>query len=305
MQPSSDQSERPPIALAPVPERLAALAVALALGCAGALAWLAGSRVVGDSDAVLGMLFAGTFVATLVSATLSRTQFRTTHRPTLAILSNISGISALFLVPYVAIAPRFFSPNGFGFGVSTAHWLWIAWHATIVALAFAYAIFEATHGKRTLDAAAANTIGRRIALFCTTPALLAVGAILMFHTRLPDLDDAGGGFSPIFHTFVEPTMLAAAGIVFLTLAFVTRLRTTPSLWLALVLLACVVQSVVGGEFVHGSATIAWYVVFVSGLSCQTLYLLAQLRTANEQLVAFAADKQSLIEVTLRRLSCGA
>jgi diguanylate cyclase (GGDEF)-like protein len=295
---SLPESERPSYASAPAAEWIAAASVAVALASAAGAAWFFGARNVGGSDAVFAMIVTIGFVAMTVSATISRTQFRTTNLPTLALLSNLFGVSALLLIPYVLLTPRVFSPDGFGLGTPTVMWLWIVRHTAFVAIALAYAIGEATLSKRVYDIGAARVRGRRFAVASIVLATVAAAAAVALHAKLPSMGD-DAGFSPLFHRFVEPGLLGATALALIILCVATRLRHTTSLWFAVILIAFAVDVWAGSESLGRAFSLGWYVAFVAGCIAQTLYLAVQLRSANEQLVAFAADKRSLIETTLR------
>jgi diguanylate cyclase (GGDEF)-like protein len=299
MHPSSEsENALPSSASAPQSERIAACAVALVLAAVAAAAWRFGSLSLGGTDAALPMILTAGFVAMLVSATLSRTQFRATNLPTLALLSNLFGVSALLLVPYLLVTPHVFSSDGFGLGTQTAMWLWILGHATFIALALAYAIGEATLAKRVYDIGAARSLGGRFAICTMTAASVAAAAAVLAHGKLPFIGD-DDGFSPLFHRFVEPGLLGAAALALIVLCSVTRLRHTSSLWFAVIIVAFGVDVWTGSEALAKTFSLGWYATLASGSVAYMLYLVVQLRNANRQLVAFAADKRSLIETTLR------
>ena len=94
-------------------------------------------------------------------------------------------------------------------------------------------------------------------------------------------------------------MLGLDAVALISICATSRLRQTASVWLAIVVLAFAVQTYVGAEANHGPNTLGWYVLLGAGAIVQGLYLLVQLRNANEQLVVYAAEKKSLIETTLR------
>ena len=299
MQPSSALDlERPTVASAPSSERVAAGVVAALLAAGAAAAWRFGSQNLGGSDAVFPAITAAAFVAMLVSATIARTQFRATNLPTLALLSNLFGISALLLVPYAIVTPHVFSADGFGLGTQTAMWLWTVWHAAFLAIALAYASAEATIAKRVYDIGAARAMGMRFAVVAMTSVAVVTAAVVLLHAKLPFIGDESG-FSPLFHRFVEPGLIGAAAVVLIVLCIATRLRHTTSLWFAVILVAYVADVWVGSDSLEKQFSFGWYVALAAAAVAQVLYLIVQLRNANQQLVAFAADKKSLIETTLR------
>jgi diguanylate cyclase (GGDEF)-like protein len=290
-------SERPALAPAPGAERITAGAIAVAVLALGALVWYFGSRFLGENDAVFPAVYAGSFVAMIVSATIARNQFKATGFPALAYLSNVFGISAILIVPFAAVMPRVFSPTGFGYG-ETVIWLWAIRLGSLALLVLAYAAAEWYFSKHVATAAEAHAVGSRYAWAASFVACAAVAAVFFLHAKLPSLGDAGG-FTPSFHRFVEPALLGLDALALVVLAAATRFRHTTSVWLAIVLLAFATETVVAAHALHGQYTVAWYAVFGAGAIVQTIFLAIQLRSANEELTAFAEDKKSLIEETLR------
>ena len=281
-----------------VGERASAVAIAIVLATAGILAVRFGDHFLGENTAVFPAVYAGSFVAMLVSATISRNQFKTTGLPTLAFLSNLFGISALMLIPFVAVMPHVFSPSGMGFGDRSAVWLWIADHAAFAVLVLAYVAGEVYFGKRVVTNARAHAIGQRYAIVAGASTCAVIAILLGLHGILPSLGDANG-FSPLFHRAVEPVLLVLDAIALVAIVAATRMRNTTSIWLGIIVLSFGIQTYVGAESVHAAYSVGWYVLFVVGPAIQALYILVQLRSANDQLVAYAEDKKVLIEETLR------
>jgi diguanylate cyclase (GGDEF)-like protein len=295
---SLNASERPALAPAPGSEIVAAGAVAATLLAIGALVWRFGSAFAGENDAVFPAAYSGSFVAMIVSATIARNQFKATGFPALAYLSNVFGISAVLIVPFAAVMPHVFSPTGFGLGNQIAMWLWSVRMAFFALLVMAYAVAEWYFSKHVASASEAYAVGSRYAWAAAFVACAAVAAVFFLHAKLPSLGD-GGSFTPPFHRFVEPALLGLDALALAVLAAATRFRHTTSVWLAIVLVAFATQTLLGAERIHGQYTVVWYAVFGAGAVVQALFLAVQLRSAHEELSAFAEDKKSLIEETLR------
>ena len=298
MEATTSDSERNPSPNATVGERAAAAAIAIVIVTAGVVAARFGGMYLGESAAVLPAIYGGSFVALLVSATIARNQFKANGVPMLAFLSNLFGISALLLVPFVLAMPHMFSNGGIGFGDQSVVWLWTLRHAMFALLVICCVVGEAYYRKRILSGQESHAIGLRYAVVCAFAALASIFAVLFFHAKLPSLGDANG-FSALFHRYAEPGLLGLDALALAGIVFTTRLRQTASIWLAIIVLAFGVQTYAGAEGAHGQLTLGWYVLLGAGALVQAMYLLVQLRNANEQLVAYAADKKSLIETTLR------
>lgn len=294
----STQVDRLTYAPCPTIERFAAAVTALALLGIGGLAIRLGAPFLGGSGAVVPAVYAGSFVAMLVTATIAHNQFRASSYPPLAFLSNAFGITAFLLVAWIVVRPHVFTDAGFGLGSATAAWLWVVWHAGFTLLMGAYIVAEYVFTSRVFSI----QFARRTAMLGGWASFIlgcaVVESIFFFHASLPALGNPGA-FTPFFHDFIEPVLLGAIAAITLALALATRVRQANNLWLCVVLVAFFVETGVSGRLPRGEFSVGWYVALAAGIAWQTLYLVVQLRHANEQLVAFAADKRSLIEVTLR------
>lgn len=279
-------------------ERRAALAVALSL-IAGAFATVPfGARPLPEMTAIVPAISSAACVAMLVSASILRNQYRRSGFLPHAFLGTAYGCAALLLVPYMLTFPGVFSKTGFGAGAQTTAWFWVGWHAAFIVLAGGYVWAESYFTRTAVDASASARIARNYVVVVAVVAGSLVEALYLFHADLPVLVTSSG-YAPFFHQMVEGLVIASCAAVFATLVARTSLRNATDLWLAVVLLALAIEVFVGGEMVRTRASLAWYVDLFEGAAWMTIFLVVQLRHANEQLAAFAADKRSLIEAAFR------
>jgi diguanylate cyclase (GGDEF)-like protein len=234
----------------------------------------------------------------LVTAAILRNQYRVGRQVPFAVLSVAYACTAFLLLPYTLTFPHVFSPNGFGTAGQVAPWLWVAWHVAFVLLVGAYVWSESYFSRAQSPKANAVKFVRVYAMVVGLVASLGVASIIFFHDRLPILSTRLG-YTPRYHSLVEQPLLALVAIVLLTLVVRTRLRQATQLWLGVVLLALGIEIFISGRLVRAPFTVSWYLCLFQAAMWQGLFLVNQLRHANEQLAAFAADKRSLIEETLR------
>jgi diguanylate cyclase (GGDEF)-like protein len=256
-----------------------------------------GSRLLGESDALIPAVDSASFVAMIVTAAILRNQYRVGGYVPFAFLAIAYACTACLLLPYTLIFPRVFSPSGFGTAAQAAPWLWVGWHVAFVLLVGAYVWSESFFSRVPAKTAKAARFVRWYGAGVSAIAVVWVGAIVLGHERLPVLAEHSG-YSPFYRSLVEEPLLALVAIVFLTLVVRTRLRHATQLWLGVVLVALGLEVYVSGTLV-APFTVAWYMCLFQALVWQGLFLVNQLRHANEQLAAFAAEKGSLIEETLR------
>lgn len=288
----------PAFAVASRAERRRALTTSALLLAFASLAIPFGSRPAAESDALVPAVESASFVAMLVTAAILRNQYRVGRHVPFAFLSIAYACTACLLLPYALIFPHVFSPDGFRVGAQAAPWLWVGWHVAFVLLLGAYVWAESFCSRTLLKAPKAVRFVRSYALAVAAIAALCDAAIVLGHARLPVLATAQG-FTPFYHSLVEGPLLALVAIVLVTLAVRTRLRHTMQLWLGVVLIALGIEIFVSGTLVRAPFTVAWYMCLFQAAVWQGLFLVTQLGHANEQLAAFAADKRSLIEETLR------
>lgn len=296
--PSHPRSDERAYADVSIRERRAALAVALIL-IAGAFAAVPfGGRPLPEMTALVPAICSAACVTMLVSASILRNQYRRSGFLPHAFLGTAYGCTALLLVPYMFTFPGVFSRTGFGAGPQTAAWFWVGWHAAFILLAGGYVWAESYFTRTALERGVGARVARNYVVVVAVLAGSLVEALYYFHADLPTLVTRTG-YAPFFHQIVEGLVIASCAAVFATLVARTSLRNATDLWLAVVLLALVIEVFVGGEIVRTRASLAWYIDLFEGAAWQGIFLFVQLRHASEQIAAYAADKRTLIEAALR------
>jgi len=284
--------------VATIAQRRAALATAIGLVCVAVAAAPFGSRPGPHLDAIVPAIGSAAIVAMIVSAMMLRNQYQTTRFVPLAVLSTAYWITGLLLVPSLLFTKGVFSPTAFGLGAQAAPWMWIVWHAAFVMLAAGYVWSESYFSRSAVDSEDGAAFARCYALGATVIAAAAVAVLVTSHQYLPILI-APGGYTLTYHLLVGQLLLTSASIVMATMIARNALRQTSNLWLCVVLLAYALEIVLHGDVIAEPFTIAWYAGFGIGALWQTMFLFVQLRHANEQLAAYAADTRTLVEETKR------
>lgn len=290
--------EQPAYAIATIAQRRNALATTLSVLLPAIMAVPYADRWVGPIDGLLPAMGAAAMVAMIVSGVLLGNQYTSTRHVPFAVLSVAYWTTAILLGPYMLFSAHAFSATAFGMGPQIAPWLWIVWHAAFVLLVAGYVWSDSYFGRHAIDRADGIEFVRHYALSAAVLGAAAVASVVLFAHKLPMLV-AGGTFTLSYHLVVQQLLLTSSCIVMATMVARNALRNPTSLWVCVVLAAYTIEIVLNGDVIDAPYTVGWYVGFVSAAAWQSVFLFVQLRHANEQLAAYAADTQTLVEVTQR------
>ncbi|MDR5857781.1 sensor domain-containing diguanylate cyclase [Caballeronia sp. LZ062] len=172
-----------------------------------------------------------------LTAFLLWTQYRISGRLLFATLSGAYAFVSLIAALQLVVFPGVFSPGGvLGAGAQTAVWIWVFWHGGFPALV------TVSLAARSWAPSLRDRTPGRVALFGAL--LLAVGCAavaIVGKDHLPVVVASGGSYSDLSRSpaalIVEATCLAALGLHVST----TRLRSLMDLWLAVALLAALID----------------------------------------------------------------
>ncbi|MBD5657401.1 MAG: MASE4 domain-containing protein, partial [Candidatus Eremiobacteraeota bacterium] len=243
---------------------------------------------------------AAAFVAMALTATLLFAQYRAGRYLPLAILALAYVSSALLSLLYVLTFPLVFSPTGLlGAGSQTAAWLHLGWHVLFCVLVALYVVADSG-----AFAEKSWFTFRRLA-FCVATLVVAFGTFATLgHDALPVII-RDGKHTALFNTFVAPFVV---GTLFFTTVFliaVTRLRTRSHLWLSVVLLAILVETIMVSYESGGRYSYGWYcarvelaagsIIFLMMLQIQYTAILRRVTLSNSRLEERNAQVEEFIE----------
>ncbi len=234
----------------------------------------------------------------IVTSAILRNQYRGSHFAPFAFLSTTYATSAAVLIPYIVLYPRAFSANSFGTGIQTAPWLWIEWHAAFIVSLGVYVIADRFFAVRPVDTQLAARLVRGYVVLVIAVAEAAVITTIVFHDRLPALELVRGGNTQLFHVLIQ-LLLGTCVVVFIALLLRSGARDTIHLWLAVVVIALIVEIWLSADAGRHTFSVGWYTAVLAALTWQALLLAAQLQHANEQMEAYGNQARTLIEETLR------
>lgn len=225
---------------------------------------------------------AAVIVLDLITAVLLLAQFRHLRERSFLLLA-----CGYLFTPPVMIAHAVSFPNAFGpgeliGGSQTTAWLWLGWHGVFPLFIAGYAVFrkaETATGMRPL-----SSLKARIYIFGT---FLLAGGIILLTTfgegLLPELmvgNQYKSTFTRLMLTLGWATHLAA---LVLLIAF-TRLKRLIDTWLAVTLVALVIDLALSAILINGRYQVGFYLGRLYGLLGALFVLIVLLR---ETIVLYA------------------
>jgi signal transduction histidine kinase len=205
------------------------------------------------------------FVADLIIAALFWSQFWVDRRPAIAVLATTYLFSGLISIPYLLSFPGLFVDSGYFLGSNdqSTNFLWLAWHSAFPLGIITYRLVDRRHNA---PLPATNPLGRlSLTLLLIVAGLIVLLCLLAFpfSAVLPPLV-RGTDFSPMINTGVLPGVWLLNALSLGLLVWQTRGRTVVQLWLALALLAWVLDvslAIAGGS----RFSLGWYLARVNSL----------------------------------------
>jgi PAS domain S-box-containing protein len=229
-----------------------------------------------ENSAFLPTVTSASILAFALTASLLYEQYRADRWTPRAILSLAYAAAAALLLPFVLTYPHVFSRDGLlGAGPQTASWLNACWHVVFCAIVVCYAAAQRLGPARL----SRNGVGWAAGIV----AVIVAGAIAtatLGHAWLPVII-AHGEYTLIYRSDVLPVIFASMVAAFLALVTSTRLRTRGHIWLAFVLLALFVETIMTAFESSGPYSYGWYCAkAVVAVSAVTLLMVLQRQYAS-------------------------
>lgn len=222
------------------PQRSAAAAAVAVLLCAAMLVWPYATVQGTAAPSFMPIFVTSATLAEGLTAYLLWTQYRVWGRFIFAVLASGYAFASVTAAAHLAVYPGVFSPTGlFGAGDQTSIWLWLLWR---VAFALFVTASLATRSRAPIGSHEGRN--RRGALTIWGSVGLSIvlcAAAVAARGVLPNLVSDGGAYR---HLTAGPVALSVSAIGLAALGIyvsVTRLRTLMDLWLAIALLAGVID----------------------------------------------------------------
>jgi len=277
-------------------ERLAAgSTAALAVVIALAVAPVAQNEAPA-SPGLVAIVYSGLMLAAVALTWMLAALYRVTTREPLVVLATAYGVAAVTFALYVVAIPHVISPSDAFAGSVTAATLWCVGHAGFIALSFAYAYAERIAGTREASGAARRAV--RLALaFVLLPLCVAVGTTVLRRVAWNAAPDPLA--IPALARGAAPALALGYVAAGATLAVVTRLRTSISLWAVVVLAALACEVVAGGALARRFYSNGWYVGCLEGVVACGAFFNVIARMAGRALSELAKTNRMLADRSVR------
>jgi diguanylate cyclase (GGDEF)-like protein len=226
------------IHLPSTPRHRALAAAAAALSIIAAILVLPHGKTAGPVIPAFLPVFATWVTVTEgLTALLLWTQYAVSGRLLFAALSGAYAFTSVIAAIQLLVFPGIFSPTGLlGAGPQTAIWIWVFWHGGFPALVTASLI-----ARSVPSTLARRARGRAVAVGAVAIAVALCALATAGQSHLPSLVAQSGSYVQLSSSpaalIVEAMCLAALGLHVST----TRLRSLMDLWLAVALLAALID----------------------------------------------------------------
>ena len=214
------------------------------------------------------------FVTNLTTAVLLFSQFSILGLRELLLLSSGYLFSALIVIPHALSYPGAFAPKGLlGSGIQATPWLYTFWHFGFSAVVLGYACLLNTNSKKLFihnSGMPAICLTTAIVVTLVSALTWSVAAKEEYWPRLlaNDVD-----FTPLTN-YVGTIPLATSVLAFIVLWF--RRRSVLDLWVAVAILATVVEQAVACLFIVSRYSVGAYAVRTFSVIVSTIVLSAML-----------------------------
>ncbi|MGB8562178.1 MAG: MASE4 domain-containing protein [Pseudolabrys sp.] len=214
------------------------------------------------------------FVTNLTTAVLLFSQFSILGLRELLLLASGYLFSALIVIPHALSYPGAFAPKGLlGSGIQATPWLYTFWHFGFSAVVLGYACLLNTNSKKLFihnSGMPAICLSTGIVVTLVSALTWSVAAKEEYWPRLlaNDVD-----FTPLTN-YVGTIPLATSVLAFIVLWF--RRRSVLDLWVAVAILATVVEQAVACLFIVSRYSVGAYAVRTFSVIVSTIVLSAML-----------------------------
>jgi diguanylate cyclase (GGDEF)-like protein len=246
-----------------------------------------------EVEAFLPAVGSMTVLALVLTAVLLTTQFRVVRHPPLAILAF-----TYFAAAFVGTCNLVTIPSGvplvriFGGHSQTAVWLYVFFHFVFAGGVLVSLLMEpSTTREQSRSWLAPSLVAAGVAVAAVTLGILRAGS------DLPAILGPGG-FSPMW-TRVFPAafgVLAVCGLA--TFYLLTRVKKVIHVWLGVVIVASVCDTLVTGVLSSARYSAGWYVGRIEWLIASGAFLIVLLVHINQIVMALTRGNRVLLQQTM-------
>ncbi len=257
-------------------ERKTAIVVAVCLSVAAILMSLVAKTPGPQLPAFAAAFYPALAGIYLLTALLIDAEAKWHSSPAMVVLGNSFFLACVAIIGYLFVFPGALSPQGlFGALPHSSFWLWLFWHAGVVALIIAYVLLSLRKSNANSNAI---RLLRYILPVCLLIVVWLVFRIVCTPNLLPDIRNTTAPFAytPIF-LLLRQLLLCEVVLGVATVVLLTRCQTVLNLWLAVVLWAQLLEILLG---IGGQArySYGWYFSRLHGGASALIILVIFLRS---------------------------
>ena len=274
----------------------AAIVAAIAVGSVLAVAPFA-HHSARPSAGLITIVYSALMVAAVAIAWMLAALYRLLRAEPLIVLATVYGYAAAIIGLHIVAFPGAIAPHGTFAGSATALMLWCIAHLGFMLFIAVYAGAENVAGRLERTSPSART-AVRVALGCTLCILAVAVAAALFAERTWVIA-AEGSFTPLFARAITPALAFGYIAVIVAVVAVTRLSTTTSLWVTVVLVALECQVWTAGIMAGRYYSAAWYVGCFEGIVAGGAFFNVIARMVGTALSELATSNKILADRSVR------
>jgi PAS domain S-box-containing protein len=261
-------------------DRRRAVAVASLLVAAFVVTAPVSSRLLPALPAFLPTYDAAVIILDLITAVLLYAQYRELKERSLLALACGYAFTPPLVTAHGLAFPDAFGPGSVIGGSQTTAWLWMAWHGFFPFFVGAYALLARRERQHVLRSVSADA--RRPQVFALLGTLALAASLILLTTAgeslLPELM-LGSNYRSSFTRLILSLGWGAHLVALGLLLWATRGKRVIDLWVAVTLLANVIDLALSGILITGRYQLGWYAGRFYGLLASSFILTLLLRQA--------------------------
>jgi diguanylate cyclase (GGDEF)-like protein len=213
--------------------------------------------------------------ADLLTAFLLFMQFSVNGIRAFVYLGGAYAFAGLLTIPYVVYFPGLFHDSTLGpEAAEISLYLWLVWHLVFPVVIAGYRIYDPEFRRRFLEGPRVRS-GLRFAVLCVAAgAALAIGVIVPYSDRLPDLA-VGGHFTPAWTGGFAPLVFVINAAAAITVIGFARKPSLLQVWITVALATSALDGLLNA-FVLDRYSLSWYLGKIETLITATVVMVVLL-----------------------------
>lgn len=249
------------------------------------------------SAGLVAIVYTTLMLAAVAIAWMLAALYRLSASEPLVVLATVYGYAAVIIALYMAAFPGVVVPHGAFAGSATAATFWCVAHAGFIALVLVYAWAERIAGRPGRTSPRARAFVRTVVTCVVAPLGGALCMTILAQRTWAISPD--GRFAPAFAFVAAPALALGYLVVIAAVVRATRLSTTTSLWIAVVLVGLECEVWTGGILAGSYYSVSWYVSCLEGFVAGGAFFNIIARMVGTALTELANNNKVLADRSVR------